>query len=98
MNPSDLEVLGIESGDLIEIQGVAGMLVGVAEAAKDVKPGVISMAHAWGDTPGNWSEVREKGSSTNRLIDDHRTYDKITGQHRMTAIPVNLRQVRMEMV
>ena len=63
------------------------------EAAKDVKPGVISMAHAWGDTPGNWGAVREKGSSTNRLSDDHRTYDKITGQPRMTAIPVNLRHV-----
>jgi len=96
LNPTDLEALGIESGDLVEIEGAAGMLVGVTEAAKDVKPGVISMAHAWGDTPGNWGEVREKGSSTNRLIDDHRTYDKITGQPRMTAIPVNLRQVRME--
>ena len=72
------------------------MLVGVAEAASDVKPGVISMAHAWGDIPGNWGEVREKGASTNRLIDDDRTYDKITGQPRMTAIPVNLRHVHME--
>lgn len=96
MNPSDLDTLGMESGDLIEISGAAGMLVGVVEAARDVKPGVISMAHAWGDTPGNWGEVREKGASTNRLIDDNRTYDPITGQPRMTAIPVNLRQVHME--
>jgi len=93
MNPADLDDLGIHSGDLVEIQGAYGMLVGVAEAAKDVKPGVISMAHAWGDIPGNWGDVREKGSSTNRLIDDDRTYDPITGQPRMTAIPVNLRHV-----
>lgn len=93
MNPADLEDLGIKSGELVEIQGAYGMLIGVAEAAKDVKPGVVSMAHAWGDIPGNWGDVREKGSSTNRLIDDHKTYDKITGQPRMSAIPVNLRHV-----
>lgn len=96
MHPEDLKALGVNSGDLIEIEGAYGMLVGVAEAAKDVKPGVISMAHAWGDIPGNWGEVREKGSSTNRLIDDHKTYDPITGQPRMTAIPVNVRHVKEE--
>lgn len=94
MHPDDLKTLGVNSGDLIEIEGAYGMLVGVAEAAKDVKPGVISMAHAWGDIPGNWGDVREKGSSTNRLIDDHKTYDPITGQPRMTAIPVNVRHIK----
>ncbi len=96
MNPVDLNALGISSGELVEIQGAYGMLVGVVEAAKDVKPGVISMAHAWGDIPGNWGNVREKGASTNRLIDDHKTYDKITGQPRMSAIPVNVRHVPEE--
>ena len=94
MHPDDLAALRINSGDLVEIEGAYGMLVGVAEAAKDVKPGVISMAHAWGDIPGNWGEVRQKGSSTNRLIDDHKTYDPITGQPRMTAIPVNVRHIK----
>ncbi len=94
MHPDDLEKLGVSSGDLIEIQGAYGMLIGVVEAAKDIKPGVISMAHAWGDIPGNWGDVRQKGSSTNRLIDDHKTYDPITGQPRMTAIPVNVRHVK----
>ncbi len=97
MNPADLDLLGIKSGDLVEIAAAAGSLVGVAEAASDVKQGVISMAHAWGDTPGNWGEVREKGSSTNRLVDDTRTYDRITGQPRMSAIPVNLRHVREDL-
>lgn len=94
MNPADLAELGIASGDLVQIDGAYGMLVGVAEAADDVKPGVISMAHAWGDIPGNWGDVRDKGASTNRLIDDHKTYDPITGQPRMTAIPVNVRHIK----
>lgn len=96
MHPSDIDALGIQSGDMIEIQSSAGSLLGVVEAAKDIKPGVISMAHAWGDTPGNGGEVRTQGSSTNRLIDDDRTYDKITGMPRMSAIPVNVRHVPEE--
>lgn len=93
MNPADLEKMGLKSGDLVEIKSAAGALVGVCEAAKDVREGVVSMAHAWGDIPNNWGDVRTKGSSTNRLVDDDRTYDKITGMPRMSAIPVNLRQV-----
>ena len=96
MNPGDLAQLGISSGDLVEIEGAYGMLLGVAEAAEDVKAGVISMAHAWGDIPDNFGDVRKKGSSTNRLLDDHKTYDPITGQPRMTAIPVNVRLVKEE--
>jgi hypothetical protein len=51
------------------------------------------MAHAWGDLPDNGGEVRTQGSSTNRLVDDDRTYNPITGMPRMSAIPVNLRAV-----
>ncbi len=93
MNPKDIQALGIESGDLVEIKSAAGALVGVAEAAKDVKEGVISMAHAWGDLPDNWGDVRAKGASTNRLVDDDQNYCTITGMPRLSAIPVNLRQV-----
>ena len=93
MNPSDLEALGITSGDLVEIESSAGALVGVAEAAEDIKPGVVSMAHAWGDIPDNWGEVRTKGASTNRLVADDKHYCKYTGMPRMSAIPVNLRRI-----
>ena len=88
MNPEDLGSLGIQSGDLIEVQAAAGSLIGVVEGAKDIKPGVISMAHAWGDLPDNFGDVRNKGASTNRLVDDDRTFDKISGMPRMSAIPV----------
>jgi hypothetical protein len=74
------------------------MLVGVVKAAGDVKPGVISMAHAWGDIPDNWGDIRTKGASTNRLVDDDRTYDRITGMPRMSAIPVNLKQIVEELI
>lgn len=94
MHPDDLALLGLVSGGLIEIESAAGTLTGVVEAADDIKPGVISMAHAWGDLPDNGGEVRTKGASTNRLVDDDRTYNKITGMPRMSAIPVNVRAIQ----
>lgn len=94
IHPDDLAATGIESGQLMEISSAAGSLLGIAKAANDIKPGIISMAHAFGDLPGNFGDVRERGSSTNRLVDDDRTYDRITGMPRMSAIPVNLRLVQ----
>jgi anaerobic selenocysteine-containing dehydrogenase len=90
LNQEDLHKLGIRAGDLVQIKSAAGTLTGVAEAANDLKPGVVSMAHAWGDAPEYLRDVRSQGASTNRLVDDDRTYDRITGQPRMTAIPVNV--------
>ena len=93
IHPDDLAALKLSSGGLVEIESAAGTLLGIVEAAEDIKPGVISMAHAWGDLPDNGGEVRTQGSSTNRLVDDDRTYNPITGMPRMSAIPVNLRAV-----
>ena len=93
MNPQDLESLSLSSGMMIEIESAAGALLGIVEAAGDVKPGVISMAHAWGDLPDNGGSVRSQGSSTNRLVDDDRTFNPITGMPRMSAIPVRIRAV-----
>ena len=97
MHPSDLSAAGLTNGQLIEVTSAAGALIGVVEGAADIKPGVISMAHAWGDLPDNGGEVRTQGSSTNRLVDDDRTFDSITGMPRMSAIPVNIRLVQEAM-
>ena len=95
MNPDDLVELGVDSGDIVQISGRYGQILGVVSSAPDVKPGVISMAHAWGDLPGNEGEVREIGSSTNRLLSSDAEYDPITGMARQSAIPVNVRSVQL---
>jgi len=91
MNPLDLEELGIESGAIVEIESDHASILGVAAAADDVSPGVVSMSHAWGDPGLDPKEVREIGSSTNRLVAADRDYDPITGMARQSAIPVNVR-------
>ena len=78
-------------GDLIEIESGHGRILAVAESDEDVRSGVISMAHSWGDLPSRKSDVREVGSTTGRLVDDASDYDPISGIARQSAIPVNVR-------
>jgi anaerobic selenocysteine-containing dehydrogenase len=92
MNPADLEEIGVRDGDVLEIASAHATIYGVAEAADDVMPGVVSMAHAWGDPAANPKEVREIGASTNALISNEVDFDPITGMARQSAIPVNVRR------
>jgi hypothetical protein len=48
------------------------------------------MAHAFGDADVTKQDVRERGSSTNRLVSEVVDYDPITGQSLQSAIPVRL--------
>ncbi|MCX2982868.1 hypothetical protein EYC98_18550 [Halieaceae bacterium IMCC14734] len=93
IHSSDLAKLNLASETLVEIVSEAGTIAGVVKASDDVKPGVISMAHAFGDTTSNTDNVRQQGSSTNVLASDEKYYDPITGQARQSAIPVNIRVV-----
>ena len=93
MNPMDIAELGLAAGDVVEIESARAAIYGVVEPADDVRSGVISMAHAWGDAPTEDARVRELGANTGRLSDTQRDFDPITGIPVMSAIPVNVRKV-----
>jgi hypothetical protein len=67
-----------------------GTIIGVAAASDALRPGVISMAHAYGDVGSGPDAVRSVGVSTNRLVRETESYDPITGQSLQSAIPVNI--------
>ncbi|MGI9324567.1 MAG: molybdopterin-containing oxidoreductase family protein [Pseudomonadales bacterium] len=92
MNPADLEVLGLHAGDVVEISSDHATILGVVEEATDVRPGVVSMAHAFGDAPEYDEQLFMIGSNTGRLTNTENNYDQRTGMPRMSAIPVNLRR------
>jgi anaerobic selenocysteine-containing dehydrogenase len=92
MNPEDLAELGVRDGQVVEITSPHASILGVAEGAPDVPRGVVSMAHAWGDPALDPKEVREIGSSTNRLVDDETDFDPISGMARQSAIPVRVKR------
>ena len=90
IHPADLADLGVEDGGIVEIRSAHATIHGVARASDKVRRGIISMAHAYGDADAGKDDVREKGSSTNRLTSDEVDFDPITGQALQSAIPVRI--------
>ncbi|MEN3952810.1 molybdopterin-dependent oxidoreductase [Iodidimonas sp. SYSU 1G8] len=93
MNPGDIAALGLNAGDVVKISSDHASILGIIEEAPDVKPGVISMAHSFGDAPEFDNQVFFIGSNTGRLTNVEKDYDPRTGMPRMSAIPVNLTRV-----
>jgi anaerobic selenocysteine-containing dehydrogenase len=93
MSPLDMRELGLAPGDLVEITSDRASIVGVVAATDELAPGVIAMAHSWGDTPEHDGRVREIGANTNRLVSTDHDFDPISGIPRMNALPVNVRPV-----
>jgi len=92
MHPDDMADEGLCDDDIIEIDSGHATILAVVEAAPDVRRGVISMAHAWGDVPKYDSEVRTLGANTGRLTAVDQRFDPVTGLPVMSAIPVNVRR------
>jgi anaerobic selenocysteine-containing dehydrogenase len=88
MHPDDLAALGVVAGDLVEITSPHGSVAAVAERAPDVKRGVVSMSHSWGDASLDDAKVRDIGAPTNRLVTTTVGFDAITGMAVQSAIPV----------
>ena len=93
MHPSDLVTLGIASGDTVELASPRGAIRAIVKGADDIRPGTISMAHAWGGVPDQPGELSVNGSTTSMLVDTDSGYDAFTGMPVMSAIPVHVRLV-----
>jgi anaerobic selenocysteine-containing dehydrogenase len=90
LHPQDLQQLGVAEGDLLEIATELASITAVARASTELKPGVVSMAHAFGARGEDAEAVRRYGASTNRLVDDEHGFDPITGACRQSAIAVRV--------
>lgn len=88
MAPADMARLGLEPGVQVTITGKRGSLPAIVQPDPAVRPGVISMSHAFGDV-GN-DDVARVGATTGRLVDETVDYDPITGQSLQSAIPVRV--------
>jgi len=93
LNAADLAGLGVNEGDLVEIAVPHASILGVVRATDELKPGVVSMSHAFGDDRVDAAAVLARGAPTNRLVNDEVEYDPITGQTRQTAIRVRVSRI-----
>jgi anaerobic selenocysteine-containing dehydrogenase len=89
-HPDDLQDLGLAEDDIVAITSPRATIYGVAAASDKLRRGVVSMAHAFGDGDAGKDDVRDKGNSTNRLVDETVDYDPLTGQSVQSAIPVRI--------
>ncbi|MFY9327684.1 MAG: molybdopterin-dependent oxidoreductase [Georgfuchsia sp.] len=90
MHPDDLAALGIAAGDRIELVSAHGRVTAIAGVDRDVKPGVVSIAHGWGALPGGNEDIADSGTAVNRLIDNDRHFEPINAMPHMSAVPVNI--------
>ena len=95
MNPIDLEALGLVGGDVVEITSDHDTILGVVEPEAEIRRGVVSMPHSFGDLPTHENDlkIRELGSNPGRLSSVDRDFDPYTGIPRMSAIPVSIERV-----
>ncbi len=91
VNPEDLDALGLADGERIEIESARGAIQCVAYAAPDVRPGCLSVPHAWGTNPDENEDPLGAGGNTGRLSANDVDYDPVTGIPIMSAIPVRVR-------
>jgi anaerobic selenocysteine-containing dehydrogenase len=90
LHPDDLAALAVADGDIVRIESGVGALYAVVKASTEMRPGVVSLAHAFGDVDTGLAGVRSAGNSTNRLVSETVNYDPITGQSLQSAIPVRI--------
>jgi anaerobic selenocysteine-containing dehydrogenase len=96
LHPDELARLGLAPGDVVEIASEHAAILGVVEADPTLRPGLVSMSHAFGDAPdgGDATEVvRSVGSNTGALTSVERDYDRFSGLPRMSDIPVRVARV-----
>jgi anaerobic selenocysteine-containing dehydrogenase len=96
MNPEDLEALGCQAGDIVDISSEHDTIVGVVESDPDLRRGLVSMSHSFGGNPGEKEDAKVDGANTNRLLRNDSRYDPITGQPAMGAIAVSVGHASQE--
>ena len=96
MHPDDLEALGLRPGKLVQIRSARAAIFGVVAEDKNLRRGLVSMTHSWGDAPDLDSQVREIGSNTGRLSAVDKDFERYTGLPRMSNIPVSVEAIAEE--
>jgi anaerobic selenocysteine-containing dehydrogenase len=90
LHPDDLTSLGLHAGEVVRITSARAEILGIVEPDDTLLPGLVSMAHAFGDSPDRDQEFRQIGSCTSRLLFNDVGVERYTGQPRMSNIPVRI--------
>jgi len=92
-HPDDLAARGLADGDRAVVSNEHGALEVVVRADEDLLPGVVSMAHGWGNarTTGMRSARANPGVNVNQLLPSGPgSFEPLSSQAHMTGIRVEL--------
>jgi anaerobic selenocysteine-containing dehydrogenase len=98
MNPTDMHEMGLREGDVIDITSRHGSIRGIVEADGDLRRGLVSMTHAFGDLPENKDAFRTVGSNTSQLTNVSDRYDRFSGIPLMSAVPIKVVRAAAEAI
>ena len=92
MHPQDMLDKGLERGDVIIVQSPHNEVEAVAWPDKDLRRGLVSLSHGWGENPGGQGDVRRVGANSGRLMSVEVDCDRFSGIPLMSALPVKILQ------
>jgi anaerobic selenocysteine-containing dehydrogenase len=92
INPADLSVLGMRTGDRARISSERASVDVIIEADDSLRSGVVSMHHGFGTLPED-TDPRRDGACSNKLVSTERNIQKINAMPCMTAFPVHVAKI-----
>jgi anaerobic selenocysteine-containing dehydrogenase len=96
MNPDDARSRGLEEGSEVRVWNTHGTIEAVAALDADLRPGVVAMAHGWGNASTTGMNVARAnaGANCNALLPcGPGSFEQLSGQAHMTGVPVEVEPI-----
>ncbi len=90
LNPADLAALGLADGSPVLLSSPHGKVTALVRSDPDLRRGVVSMAHGWGEGPDEAADVSAYGTCVNWLTDSSMDVEAINAMPHFSAVPVNV--------
>lgn len=91
LHPADLAELELGPGDVVRISSRHASIEALVDADPALRRGTVSMSHCYGGLTGEPDAgIQTVGSNTSRLLSAVDDYDRISGQPRMSNVPVRV--------
>ena len=94
LNPQDLGDLGLAENSRALITSPHGEVTAIVRSDPDLRRGVISMAHGWGEGADETPDAATKGTCVNWLTESSVEVEAINAMPHISAIPVNITAIR----
>jgi anaerobic selenocysteine-containing dehydrogenase len=94
VHPEDMDELGVETGSTVTITSDHGWVVGVVAADSTIRPGVVSMTHAFGGLPVDNDPLRH-GVNIGQIMSLVEDLQTISAMPRMSSLPVTIAKLEL---